>query len=161
VLLRTPLALSILRRGDAAPAVVPAMIRGRVRRTLPTARGCGSRRRATAVAVSGGSAEPKRTTTPDLPTGPKVVRCAGRVISSVVMAGTGRTWAPTRATADCSFRLVKPFDLDKTPFDVLNARLTKTNAAPGEASQALSAARGETISRRDVETGLVRCTRPR
>jgi hypothetical protein len=51
--------------------------------------------------------------------------------------------------------LAKPFDLDKTPFDVLNTRLTKTNAALGEASQALSAARGETISRRDVETGLV------
>jgi hypothetical protein len=51
--------------------------------------------------------------------------------------------------------LAKPFDLDKTPFDVLDRRLTTTNAALGEASQALSAARGETISRRDVETGLV------
>jgi hypothetical protein len=51
--------------------------------------------------------------------------------------------------------LAKPFDLDKTAFDVLNTRLTKTNAALGEASQTLSAARGETISRRDVETGLV------
>jgi hypothetical protein len=51
--------------------------------------------------------------------------------------------------------LAKPFNLDKMPFAVLDKRLTNTNIALGESSNALSVARGETITRRDVENGLI------
>jgi len=51
--------------------------------------------------------------------------------------------------------LAKSFNLDKTPFEVLDKRITNTKIALDESSEALSAARGETITRRDVENGLI------
>jgi hypothetical protein len=51
--------------------------------------------------------------------------------------------------------LTKSFDLGKTSFDLLDKRLTNTNIALSESSKALSVARGETITRRDVENGLI------
>lgn len=51
--------------------------------------------------------------------------------------------------------MAKPFDLEKTPFDVLEKRLAVTNAALDEVSQTLTATRSESITRRDVENGLI------
>jgi hypothetical protein len=51
--------------------------------------------------------------------------------------------------------LAKPFDFDKTPFDVFDRRYAATNIALGRSSEILSARRGETVTRRDVENGLV------
>jgi hypothetical protein len=49
----------------------------------------------------------------------------------------------------------KRLDLDATPFDVIDRRVTATNIALEEASNSISRMRGEVITRRDVENGLV------
>ena len=51
--------------------------------------------------------------------------------------------------------LGKPFDFDRTPFEVFDRRHAATNIALGRSSEKLSARRGETVTRRDVENGLV------
>jgi hypothetical protein len=48
-----------------------------------------------------------------------------------------------------------PFDLDRTPFEVLDQRYTSVNRSLDVCSQTFSAARGEVITRRDIENGLV------
>ncbi|MGD0868897.1 MAG: hypothetical protein ABSB88_05055 [Bryobacteraceae bacterium] len=49
----------------------------------------------------------------------------------------------------------KPFNLDQTPFEVLDRRITATNIALDVSSTALSESRGQIITRRDVENGLI------
>jgi hypothetical protein len=51
--------------------------------------------------------------------------------------------------------LGKPFDLDQTPFPVLDRRRTSLNRSLGECSAAFTASRADTITRRDIENGLV------
>lgn len=51
--------------------------------------------------------------------------------------------------------LVKPIDLEKTPFDVLEARIRTTSAALRESASLLSEAHREEILVREVEGGLV------
>lgn len=49
----------------------------------------------------------------------------------------------------------KPFDLELTPFEVLDRRITLLNRSLDECSAAFTASRGDTITRRDIEQGLV------
>jgi hypothetical protein len=51
--------------------------------------------------------------------------------------------------------LSKPFDLDRTPFSVLDRRRTSLNRSLDDCSRAFTASRGDTITRRDIENGLV------
>lgn len=49
----------------------------------------------------------------------------------------------------------KPFDLDRTPFEVLDRRLSALNRSLDKCSAAFTASQGNTITRRDIENGLV------
>ena len=49
----------------------------------------------------------------------------------------------------------KPFDLEQTPFEVLDRRYSSLNRSLDVCAEAFTAARGETITRRDIENGLV------
>jgi len=60
-----------------------------------------------------------------------------------------------RRTSWYGVGLAKSFNLDKTPVEVLDRRVTNTNCALDESSRTLTVARGETITRRDVENGLI------
>jgi hypothetical protein len=51
--------------------------------------------------------------------------------------------------------LGKPFDLEKTPFEVFERRHSSLNRSLDVCSETLTAARGETITRRDIENGLI------
>jgi hypothetical protein len=51
--------------------------------------------------------------------------------------------------------LPEPFDLDRTPFEVLDRRITSLNRTLGVCSQAFTQVCGATITRRDIENGLV------
>ncbi len=46
-------------------------------------------------------------------------------------------------------------DLETTPFEVLDRRYTNLNIALDESSKALTVSRGETVTRGDIENGLV------
>ncbi len=54
-----------------------------------------------------------------------------------------------------AFPLGKPFDLDQTPFAMLDRRVTAMNRSLDDCSAAFTASRGEPISRGDIEQGLV------
>jgi len=51
--------------------------------------------------------------------------------------------------------MAKRLDLDATPFDVIDRRVTATKIALEEASNSISRVRGKVITRGDVENGLV------
>ncbi len=66
-----------------------------------------------------------------------------------------RTGAARLQAANIHKRLARTFDLDRTPFEVLDRRHTAINFALGRSAEELSARRGESVTRRDVENGLV------
>lgn len=49
----------------------------------------------------------------------------------------------------------KIFDLEQTPFEVLDQRYSRLNRSLDVCTETFTAARGETITRRDIENGLV------
>jgi hypothetical protein len=51
--------------------------------------------------------------------------------------------------------MVKLIDLDKTPFEVIDRRLTATRIAIEESASSLSNSRGEVVTGRDIENGLI------
>src|ERR1700722_8173469 len=51
--------------------------------------------------------------------------------------------------------MAKLIDLQKTPFEVVDRRLTATKIAITESVNSLSNTRGEVVARRDVENGLI------
>jgi hypothetical protein len=53
------------------------------------------------------------------------------------------------------FSLTTPFDLDKTPFEVLDKRITNLNRALDVCSKAFTETCSETVTRRDIENGLI------
>jgi hypothetical protein len=67
----------------------------------------------------------------------------------------GANWRWSTVAVGRSTLLGKPFDLEQTPFEVLDRRITLLNRSLDECSAAFTASRGDTITRRDIEQGLV------
>lgn len=51
--------------------------------------------------------------------------------------------------------MAKPIDLERTPFEVIDRRVTATNAALEEASRSMTETRAEVVTRCDIENGLI------